>query len=691
MAKALKTVALVVGAAALIATGVGAVAFGSIAAISVAGISTGTLLLASSVLSAAAAFLTKPPSVPSSQTSRLNASVDPRAFRKTVLGSTAMATDIRYEEWSGKDQDYCDWIICLASHAIDGVDEIWLDDKLAWSAGVVQGKFGGYFSVPNIVLEGSPANAFTFASGQWNGAHRLTGCAYLRMRFKVTGIGKKGESPFASGPTQRMTIVGRGARLYDPRRDSTVGGSGPMRANDQSTWRYTTDDGAVIGENLPLQILRVLLGWRITNPVTGVKRVATGAGMPVKRLNLTSFMVAAALAEELVNRSTGSPEPRYAGAGVISEGDDPKTTLDALCAGCLGRFLDTGGRLSLTLAHNDLAEMATDDGLLTDDVVGPFTWDPDPALEQTPNVLRGRYVDATPASLYQLIDYPEVRIDSPDGMDRIMSLDLGMVESASQAQRIAKQVLQRKQYQRSFTAPFDIRAWAYPVGKIVPFTFAPLGFVRRPMRVVEQEYGQGGVCNMTLREEAQQIYAWDKDDSAPVQAVRAIVYDPTKAAIIQALNEVAQRGAHQIIAQSVEYPVTPTATSLTIVAFRATIDDGRVIDLPAGRIDGLTNASSYRLFYAIEDAQPAFTGADGQAFTGAEDQTFTGIIPAGSYYAAPADSLLDPANPAFVVIRMATTANADGTSFPPPAPAPAGDGGGGYGGGGRFQQNVALQ
>jgi hypothetical protein len=439
----------------------------------------------------------------------------------------------------------------------------------------------------------------------------------------------------------------------------------------------------VIGENLPLQILRVLLGWRITNPVTGAKRLATGVGVPAKRLQLDSFMVSASIADELVNRSAGASEPRYAGAGVISEGDDPKSTLDALCAGCVGRFLDTGGRLSLTLAHNDLAEMATDEGLLTDDVVGPFTWDPDPALEQTPNIIRGRYVDATAASLYQLIDYPEVRLDSPDGIDRIMTLDLGMVESASQAQRIAKQVLQRRQYQRSFTAPFDIRAWAWPVGKVVPFTFAPLGFVRRPMRVVEQEYGEGGVCNMTLREEAQAIYAWDADDRAPVQAAQAIVYDWAKSGN--------QRAAHQIVAQSVEYPVTPTATSITISPFSATLDDGRVIDLPAGQIDGLTNASSYRLFYAIEDAQPAFTGADGQAFTGADEQAFVGIIPAGSYYAAPADSLLDPANPAFVVIRMTTTANADGTSFPPPAPAPAGDGGGGYGGGGRFQQNVALQ
>lgn len=542
MAKALKTVGMIVGAAALIATGVGAVAFGSIAALSVAGIGTGTLFLASAGLSLAAGFLQKGPSVPGSQAQRLVASVDPRAFRKTVLGQTAMATDIRYEEWSGNDQEYCDWIICLASHAIDGVEEIWIDQELAWSASRgVTAKFAGYFTVPNIILEGSPANAFTFGSGKWNGSTRLTGCAYLRLRFKTTGNSKKATSPFSSGISTRLTIIGRGAKLYDPRRDSTVpGGSGPMRWNDQSTWRYRTDDGVVIGENLALQILRVVLGWRIRNPITGEMRLATGSGVPGRRIGLPSFQVAANLCDELVNRSAGGQEPRYHGAGVVSEGDDPKTVLDMLCAACCGRFRDTNGKLELAIAHNDLAAAAADDGLNEDDVVGPFTWDPDPSLEATPNVIRGRYVDATAASLYQLIDYPEVRIASPDGQDRIATLDLGVVESPSQAQRVASQVLQRKQYQRAFTAPFDMRAWKYGVGDVLPFTFAPLGFRRALFRVAEQEQGQGGTCVMTLTVEHQAIYAWDASDAAPVLAADPIIYDRGNNALILAIGEAAE-------------------------------------------------------------------------------------------------------------------------------------------------------
>jgi hypothetical protein len=584
MAKALKVAAIGLGAIALVATGVGAVALGGLAGtLTVAGVSTSTLLFTASGLSMAASLVQKGPKVPTAQTDRLTASIDPRAFRKTVLGQTAFPIDVRYEEWSGEDQEYCDWIVAHASHAIDGLEEIWFNTELAWSASSgVTAKFRNYFWLSNQVLEGSPANAFSFNKGKWNGSARLTGCAYSRFRFKVTGNSKKAESPFSGGIPSRITAIGRGAKLYDPRRDSTVpGGNGAMRADDQSTWRYRTDDGAVIGENLPLQILRVLLGWRIRNPVTGEMRLATGSGIPARRIDLQSFIVAANLADELVNRSAGGQEPRFHGAAVVSEGDDPKTALDMLCAACCGRFRDTGGKLALSIAHNDLADAAIDEGLNDDDVVGAFTWDPDPALDSTPNVVRGRYVDASTASLYQLIDYPEVRIASADGMDRILTMDLGAVESASQAQRIAKQTLQRKQYQREFTAPFDIRAWKYPVGSVVPFTFAALGFKRALFRVAAQELGQGGTCVMTLVAEHGSIYSWDRDDAAPVQAAEAIVYDGSKNPLILAINDAATTAIWETVADP---NGTKPADNADVTGDNVSKDTSNVGGVPANEV-----------------------------------------------------------------------------------------------------------
>jgi len=548
MAKALKIVGAVVIGVGLIVATAGVATFGIAGALSttLAGaVSASTLLAAGALITAASSALTKSPSVPSSQIDRLTASIVPRAPRTTVLSETAMATDIRYQEWFGNEQEYCGVIIAVASHKVQSVDSIWINDKLAWAANSgIQPDYVGYFYVQYICLEGTPDNTTIISTpnaGIWNTSHRLTGCAYVQIQFRVTGVNSKASSPFSSGIPSRMTIIGKGAMLYDPRRDSTVpGGSGPMRIDDQSTWRYVADDGAVIGRNTALHILRILIGWKIRNPVTGTWKLATGSGVPARRIDLQSFIVAANLCDELVNRSAGGTEPRYETFAVVSEADEPKTTLDMLCAACSGRFRDTGGKLAFVIMHNDLADAATDDGLNDDDVMGAFTWNPDPSLEQTPNLAMGSYTDPSDASLYQLIPYPDVKIDSLDGIDRILKMDVAAIESPSQGQRVVKQALQRKQYDRSFTAPFDIRAWKYPVGRLVPFTFAALGFQRRLFRVSEQEPGgETGLCNMTLQEENAQIYAWDADDSAPVLAAEVIKYDSANNPLILAIGEAA--------------------------------------------------------------------------------------------------------------------------------------------------------
>ena len=78
-------------------------------------------------------FKPKAPKIPSAQRERLYSTIDPGAPRKIVLGgATALANDIRYEEWSGTNQEYLDRIICVASHEVQSVDEIWIEDRQAF-------------------------------------------------------------------------------------------------------------------------------------------------------------------------------------------------------------------------------------------------------------------------------------------------------------------------------------------------------------------------------------------------------------------------------------------------------------------------------------------------------------------------------------------------------------------------------
>jgi hypothetical protein len=501
----------------------------------VAGAITGNFQMVAVGISMGASLLApkpKAPAVSPAAADRLFASIDTRASRKIALGgSTALATDIRDQELTDG-QTYLHRFITVASHKIQAVEQVWFDDKLAWtSAGGAQGDFAGYLTI-TPVLEGSAANAINI-SARMGSSRRYTGCAYLHVRYKLTGYNKKSESPFAQSIPSRVTIVGKGALVYDPRLDSTAGGSGVQRAADQTTWAWS--DAAA--RNPALQMLWYLLGWRIKNPVTNQWKLVVGKGIPPDRIDIGSFITAANLCDELVAKAAGGTEPRYRSDGVFSESDDPSLVLDNLKAAMNAVLDDVDGKIRVTVLHNDLGSPVRT--LVTADVLGEFKWAQTPPLSDTFNVIRGGYTDPSNTSLFQQVDYPEVRIASPDGIDRIQTVNLPMVQSPSQAQRLVKQRLQRQLYAGTFQATFQATAWQYLKGDVVPFTFAPLGWVNKLFRIVDIQVQLDGTVPMTLREEHPDIYLWEATDAPAVQGTAPTTYDYQLNPIYQDIQDIA--------------------------------------------------------------------------------------------------------------------------------------------------------
>lgn len=529
MAKALKIGASIAAIAAVtVVTGGAALGLGVSLGTSIigTGISAGTLLAASSVLGAGASLLAPKPKAPAglSQSDRLTVSIGVREPRKIVFGSTAMATDLRDQEWSN-DQTYLHRFIVLASHKVSAVREIWFDDKLAWTAaGGAQGEFAKWLVV-TPVPEGNAANAINIGP-RMGGSRRFTGCAYVHLRYQILANSKKLDSVFNQKVPERVTIVGDGAAVYDPRRDSTVpGGSGPQRANDQSTWEWN----ASASRNPALCTLFYLLGWRING------KLADGKGIPPRRIDLASFIEAANLCDEPVAKSAGGTEPRYRCDGVISEADDTTAVLDNLKATMNAVLDDVDGRLRISVLHNDLAAPIGD--LFTGDVLGAANWQQTLPLNDSVSVIRGGYTDPGSVSLYQTADYPEVTIASRDGIERSQTVNYPLVQSASQAQRLSKQRLQRMLYGGTFTAVFQSTAWKFQKGDVIRLTFAPLGWNRKLFRIADMATQVDGKVPMMLREENPAIYAWDASDAAPVTGAEPTRYDASLWPLLQGIAE----------------------------------------------------------------------------------------------------------------------------------------------------------
>lgn len=519
----------IIAAVAAIGSAIGGiVGIGSLGALAVAGTSMlsvglGALAIGTAVLVGQSVLSGKPKVTNSKENlERLRASIDPRTPRKTVVGKTALATDIRDEEFTDS-QAYFHRFIVVASHKVHAISEIWFDDKLAWSVGGgVASEFSGYLWVTPI-LEGNSGNAINI-SARMGTTRRYTGCAYVHLKYKLTGNSKKTDSPFAQSITTRITIRGDGAAVYDPRLDSTVaGGSGSHRANDQTTW--TWDDDAC--RNPALALLFYLLGWEING------KLAVGKGIPANRIDLESFAVAANICDELVDDGASGTEPRYRCDGVWSEGDSPTTVIDMLKATMNADLDDVDGKLRLTVFHNDLTDIAAD--FTADDVLGAFKWRPATPLQESFNVVRGVYTDPSDNALYQPVDYPEVTETSPDGIERVFAMDLPMVERASQAQRLASGVLKRQKFGGTFEAEFQATAWAVQKNSVVTLTFPKLGFTNKLFRVAEMSLRVDGVVPLVLREEDAAIY--DAPSlTAAIAPVDTTPHDPALDPIIDAIN-----------------------------------------------------------------------------------------------------------------------------------------------------------
>lgn len=479
-------------------------------------------------LTIGASLLAKRPKAPRTSPEsidRLNASIDPRTPRKGWLGTTAGNTDIRDQEYSDGQEYFHRFIVC-AAHKTGGYKEIWFDDKKAWSSvGGVTADYSGYLTVTTIT-EGSAGNAINI-SARMGSTRRFTGCSYVYLRYKLTGNSKKTESPFAQGIPSRMTIVGDGALTYDPRLDSTRGGSGSHRADDQSTWAWDSSRS----RNPAILLLWYLLGWRIGG------EVSIGCGIPPERIDFDSFITAANLCDETVSLAAGGTEPRYRADGVFSDGDDPTNVIDSLKAAMNADLDDVGGKFRLTVFHNDLGDPSP---LFTDDdMIEGFRWVQTPALSENFNIVRGSYVDARNVALYQLVDAPQVEIASNDGIDRFDNFTLDKVQSPSQWQRLAKQRLQRQLYGGEFSTTFGVRGWLLRKNMVLRLTFSRLGWSEKLFRVAEMEHRVDGTCPVVLREENEAIYAWDEDEAPAVEPADPTVYDFTLTPLYQGIGEAA--------------------------------------------------------------------------------------------------------------------------------------------------------
>lgn len=430
----------------------------------------------------------KPKSSASSATERgrtLQLDIDTNAPRQVIFGRSATAGSLVYWQTTGTDNALLQMVVALADHECQGLVEIWADGKLrAWNSGtgVVDGyndklKVRFYSGTGTQTVDTAVRDA---SGGGWTNTETGANVCYAVVEAAYD------EVVFQAGIPQLVFVID-GAKLYDPRFDATVGGSGSQLWADPSTW--------VFSANPAVAIYNVLRGFK-----AGGKPLL-GLNAPADAVRLSDFEAAANVCDETVALLAGGTEPRYrCGLVVTLDGQPNRDALEALIASMAGDVICSGGiyRIIAGVARSSVATLTDDDLIIAD----PFVSEPRLTRGELTNAVMGSFSD--PARSYNAVPLPP-RTSSTDetvdgGIRLAQSLDLVAVTSRTQGQRVME--IARKRARRQVRTRFTLRArwFGLEPGDWITFTSARRGYSAKVFEVDHVKRNPDLTSAVSLRE-----------------------------------------------------------------------------------------------------------------------------------------------------------------------------------------------
>ncbi|WP_375227493.1 phage tail protein [Roseobacter sp. S98] len=238
--------------------------------------------------------------------------------------------------------------------------------------------------------------------------------AILTFRYK--------REVYSSFPKVRFVLGG--IPLYDPRLDDSVGGTGPHRWADRSTWEQT-DNPAVL-------IYNILRGIDLGGGYIW------GGGSDAEDLPLASWWAQMNRADVAIALDAGGTERQYRASYEVLVDDEPAAVIEEILNACSGELSENGGVWKLRLGGPGLPVYFFSDA----DVIITETEEHQPfTVEQEPyNGVQAVYPD--PDALWEPRDAParynaEYALADP-AQRRVAELTLSAAPYPNQIQRVMR-------------------------------------------------------------------------------------------------------------------------------------------------------------------------------------------------------------------------------------------------------------
>ena len=389
---------------------------------------------------------------------------------------------------TGANGEFLHQVLALAGHEIDSFTDVKFDQDTisngnigsvtgsASDGAVSSGKYSGKTHIRRY--RGTSAQTVDYILNAADGTafpstFRGRGIAYAALRYKYDTATYKG--------IPQAQIGFKGARVYDPRLDSTNGGSGSQRYTDPTTWTWSSTPA-------------LCTAWYLMSEHGGEYPPAT-------EIDWALVAAAANIDEALVNIPGATTQKRYTCNGILLAADEFTDNLSRLVDANFGRIVYRDGKWRVysgawTTPVGTISKADWLAGGLTIQCVGPRQggrW----------NGVRCFYVDAS--RNYQRVEcYPRTNATykTDDGDERIwLEIEQPLCVNEYEAQRKAEFALRQSRNQIKIAGRLSPRFQWLQTWDTVYVDFDELGFSSKTFRITSWDLDTDGSIAVTLLEE----------------------------------------------------------------------------------------------------------------------------------------------------------------------------------------------
>ena len=412
--------------------------------------------------------------------------------RKTVSGNTTYYDQddgifVTVQDTSAPNE-YLYVAIVLAEGQVESITDIEIDDLP-----IGDSKYLGL--VAYSVHTGSDTQTVdTYldqATQDWTTNHKLSGVAYIALRFKY--------APEIWSGVPQITAVVKGQKVYDPRKDSTSSaydsglGVSTHRADDSATWEWSNNPALCIRDYL-------------TND-------RYGKGLPTSAIDDTAFGDAATDCEESVTvHDNTSDTMQLFETNVVLDTD--KTLFDnvnILLMGCRGFLPYIQGKYSLRIDGVRSSQFT----FTKDHIIGGIRIQGESKDDKFNRVIAKfsnpdrRWQDDT-AAWPPAGSTEETTYLSEDGGILLQDdIELDTITNYYQARDLARVFLLRSRNQIKANIKTTSEGIAYAVGDVVSITHETPGWSAKPFIIEQMQMNDDMTVDFNLVEYQSSIYTYD--------------------------------------------------------------------------------------------------------------------------------------------------------------------------------------